>query len=55
MLGARFDYATSIDNTLSKGQDASLFQDDELHPNDIGNQAIFERFIADCGFINFIK
>lgn len=56
ILGARFDYATSVDNDLSKAQDLSLFlSSDKLHLNVIGNKKVFERFIADCGFINFLK
>lgn len=54
-LGARFDYATSIDNDLTKAQDTSLFISDKLHLNVTGNKRVFERFIADCGFINFLK
>ena len=56
ILGARFDYATSVDNDLSKAQDLSLFlSSDKLHLNVTGNKKVFERFIADCGFINFLK
>ena len=54
-ITSRFDYATSIDNDLSKAQDTSLFISDKLHLNVTGNQKVFERFIADCGFINFLK
>lgn len=54
-LGARFDYATSIDNDLTKAQDTSLFISDKLHLNVAGNKKVFERFITDCGFINFLK
>lgn len=53
---ARFDYATSIDNDLNKGQNTSLFlSSDLLHLNIEGNKKVFERFIADCGYINFVK
>lgn len=53
VLGARFDYATSVDNDLNKAQNTSLFISDKLHLNAAGDKAVFERFIADCGFISF--
>lgn len=55
VMGSRFDYATSINNDLAQAQDTSLFISDKLHLNVTGNKKVFERFVADCGFINFLK
>ena len=56
ILSSRFDYATSVDNDLSKAQDLTLFlSSDKLHLNIEGNKRVFDRFISDCGFINFVK
>ena len=53
--GARFDYATSVNNNLSAAQDTSLFISDKLHLNVAGNKVVFNRFITDLGYINFLK
>lgn len=54
-LSSRFDYATSTDNKLGSSQNTSLYLADKVHLNEDGGQVVFERFIADCGFINFLK
>ena len=55
VLSSRFDYATSTDNKLGSSQNTSLYLADKVHLNETGNQVVFERFIADCGFIDFLE
>lgn len=47
----RFDIATSINNDLNEGQNMSLFQSDKVHPNEEGNTAMYNRFLADMDWI----
>ena len=47
----RFDIATAVNNDISQGQNTSLFFEDRVHPNAAGGVALYNRFIADVGFI----
>lgn len=46
----RADIATSINNDITQGQDASLFTDG-VHPNDAGNLKIADRFSIDAPIV----
>lgn len=49
--GARFDYETSTDYDLAKTKNNAYYQNDGLHLNELGNQAIAQRFLKDCSWI----
>lgn len=48
---AYFDIATSLNHDITAGQDSTLFMSDHVHPNSAGHLAMYNRFIADLGFI----
>ena len=50
ILGANFDYATSLGNNPDNGWDESLFGDN-VHPNAGGQLKLYERFLFDVPLI----
>lgn len=42
----RFDYATAVNNDPSQGQNASLFNSDNLHPNAAGHMAMYKEWLT---------
>lgn len=46
ILGARFDYATALNNDPDDGGNPSLFEDD-VHPNAAGQLAMYHQFLND--------
>lgn len=52
IVGARFDIATALNNDVPSGYNPAMFTGaDQVHPNTIGNAAMFARFAIDCPYL----
>ena len=49
-IGCKFDIATSINNDITQYYDSSLYGD-TVHPNELGNEKMFERFKIDVPYL----
>lgn len=54
IIGANFDYATSLSNDPNSGANNSLFGDD-VHPNELGQGEMYKRFITDVILLSGIQ
>jgi len=48
--GAKFDIATAVGGVPANGYDVTLFKD-TVHPNQLGNNAMYTRFKADIAYV----